>query len=142
MPVVDLRQWQAHIPGRKGTPWEGGVYSLDVIFSPAECVVPKLRFIRPLFHPNASPSGTWSYSGDPGVKINYVYGNTWVKTTYDGPERFAQLLQTVQNTLHEPNLHDPAQGEAYLAAKNDFTAYECTPDPRTGLAGRPILHSS
>ncbi|KAJ7359303.1 hypothetical protein DFH08DRAFT_952458 [Mycena albidolilacea] len=104
------------------TPWEGGVYSLDVIFSPgfAEYVVPKPRFIRPLFHPNASPSGTWSYSGDPGVKMNYVYGDTWVKTKYDGPERFAKLLQTVQNTIHEPNLHDPAQGEAYLAAKYDF----------------------
>jgi hypothetical protein len=50
MPVVDLRQWQAHIPGLKNvsgshitihssltapqTPWEGGVYSLDVTFWP------------------------------------------------------------------------------------------------------------
>ncbi|KAJ7735139.1 hypothetical protein DFH07DRAFT_116101 [Mycena maculata] len=52
MPVVDLRHWEAHIPGVRDTPWEGGVYSLRVEFWPGFPErIPKFRFFVPLCHP-------------------------------------------------------------------------------------------
>ncbi|KAJ7823984.1 ubiquitin-conjugating enzyme/RWD-like protein [Mycena olivaceomarginata] len=153
-PVVDLREWEAHIPGRKGTPWEGGVYSLHVLFSPgaSECTVPKLRFFVPLFHPNVYPSGTWAYNNHTETKYESSGKgrppSEWIKTKQEDPERFAKLLQTIEKVLHEPDISHPAQSDAYTAAKNDFKGYEeqvraqakrWTPDPRTGLAGRPVV---
>ncbi|KAF8142857.1 ubiquitin-conjugating enzyme/RWD-like protein [Mycena galopus ATCC 62051] len=148
MPVVDLRQWEAHIPGNKGTSWEGGVYTLQVIFSAGSPEgIPKLRFSPPLFHPNVYPSGTWGGSRLPENNIaNFSHG-VWLKTKQEDPERFAKVLRSIQLLLHEPDMAHPAQSDAYTMAKNDTQAYEkriraqaeaWTPDPRTGLAGRPI----
>ncbi|KAJ7476929.1 ubiquitin-conjugating enzyme/RWD-like protein [Mycena galericulata] len=150
LPVVDLRQWVAHIPGLRGTPWEGGVYSLEVSFLPGfPEEVPKFRFIVPLFHVNTYPSGTWAHT--PTEKAMIVPGitiDTWKKTRQEDPLRFAKMLKSIQKSLNEPNINDPAQDDAYMLAKNDPAAYKAIirdqaeawkPDPRTGLAGRPIL---
>ncbi|KAF7360351.1 mRNA export protein mlo3 [Mycena venus] len=123
MPVLDLRQWQAHIPGREGTPWEGGVYSLDVIFELGSERIPRLRFVRPLFHPNVYPSGTWGYIGHPEMKVG-DHHEVWAKTKKEDPERFANLLRSIQKVIHEPDLYSPAQSDAYTAAKNDPKEYE------------------
>ncbi|KAF8138063.1 ubiquitin-conjugating enzyme/RWD-like protein [Mycena galopus ATCC 62051] len=152
MPIVDLRQWQAHIPGLKNTPWEGGVYSLDVIFYPASPeFIPKLRFFRPLFHPNVYSSGTWGYlMALPEVTFRSQNSEVWVKTKHDDPERFANLLRSIQRVIHNPNLDDPHSSDPYMLAKNDPEGYLekiraqavlWTPDPCTGLSGRPILKS-
>ncbi|KAJ7267006.1 ubiquitin-conjugating enzyme/RWD-like protein [Mycena haematopus] len=151
MPVIDLRQWHAHIPGRTGTPWEGGVYSLDMIFCSGSLErIPRCRFFRPLFHPNVYPSGAWGYSLSLPEGRLVDRNETWTKTQQEDPNRFAKLLQSIQSIIHEPIISDPAQSDAYLVAKNDPKGYEervraqavlWKPDPRTGLAGRPILQS-
>ncbi|KAJ7683571.1 ubiquitin-conjugating enzyme/RWD-like protein [Mycena rosella] len=152
MPVVDLTQWEANIPGLKNTPWEGGVYSLQVHFwrcSP-ECV-PRFRFVRPLFHPNAYPSGTWGYTLLEKALITApkrCNHDLWLNTRTEDAVRFATILLSIQKSLNEPNIQDPAQSEAYTSIKTYPQAYEAriraqavawTPDPLTGLAGRPIL---
>ncbi|KAJ6579606.1 ubiquitin-conjugating enzyme/RWD-like protein [Mycena vulgaris] len=151
MPVVDLTQWVAHIPGIRGTPWGGGVYSLQVSFlrcSP-ECV-PRLQFFAPLFHPNVYPSGTWGNTPlDPIVpQLSVCNHDTWRNTKQGDPLRLATYLRSIQKGLNEHDLKDPSQCDAYTVAKNDPKAYEARiktqaeawkPDPLTGLAGRPIL---
>ncbi|KAJ7476915.1 ubiquitin-conjugating enzyme/RWD-like protein [Mycena galericulata] len=154
LPGVNLRQWVAHIPGLPNTPWEGGVYSLEVSFPPGlPEEVPKFRFIVPLFHPNVLPSGTWRHTFVENAiivlgKTKNHFPCTWKKTTQEDPLRFAKLLNSIQKSLNEPTINDPAQYDAYTIAKNDPDAYEARvraeaeawkPDPRTGLAGRPIL---
>ncbi|KAJ7165867.1 ubiquitin-conjugating enzyme/RWD-like protein [Mycena filopes] len=151
MPVVDLRQWEAHIPGNAGTPWEGGVYTLSIIF---QCGfperIPKMRFLRPLFHPNVYISGAYGYfyGGliEPGPIRSSYY--VWTITKQEDPERFAKLLRDVQKIIHHPDLANPHQADGYTLAKDDPAGYEkrirlqaaaWTPDPKTGLAGRPIL---
>jgi ubiquitin-conjugating enzyme E2 I len=56
---MNLMKWEAGIPGKSGTIWEGGVYKLSIDFSdefPAK--PPKCKFYPVLFHPNVYPSGT------------------------------------------------------------------------------------
>ncbi len=54
-------QWEFGIPGRKGTPWEGGLYKGQMLFKDDfPTTPPKVKFIPPLFHPNVYPSGNRS----------------------------------------------------------------------------------
>ncbi|KAJ7755199.1 ubiquitin-conjugating enzyme/RWD-like protein [Mycena metata] len=132
----------------RNTPWEGGVYVLNIEFqSGFPERLPKMRFRPPLFHPNVYPSGTWGYPHrdlimpvaarqDPHV---------WKHTKEQEPERFAKLLRSVKAMLHEPDITNPQQSDAYVLAKNDpkdtsaakirSQAADWTPDPRTGLVG-------
>jgi ubiquitin-conjugating enzyme E2 I len=56
---TELMVWEAGVPGKPGTDWEGGVYKVTMEFSPEyPSKPPKCKFIPPLFHPNVYPSGT------------------------------------------------------------------------------------
>ncbi|CAH0715644.1 unnamed protein product, partial [Brenthis ino] len=99
---LNLMTWECAIPGKKGTPWEGGLYKLRMIFKddyPSS--PPKCKFEPPLFHPNVYPSGTVCLSlldeekdWRPAITIK-------------------QILLGIQDLLNEPNVKDPAQAEAY-----------------------------
>ncbi|KAK3911025.1 SUMO-conjugating enzyme [Frankliniella fusca] len=50
---LNLMIWECAIPGKKGTPWEGGQYKLRMIFKEDyPSTPPKCKFEPPLFHPN------------------------------------------------------------------------------------------
>ena len=56
---MNLMLWEYAIPGKKGTPWEGGLYKGQIIFKDDyPSTPPKVKFVPPLFHPNVYPSGT------------------------------------------------------------------------------------
>jgi len=104
--------WEVGIPGKKDTPWEGGVYEVTMTF-PEEypSKPPKCKFTPPLFHPNVYPSGTICLSildeeknWKPAITIK-------------------QILLGVQELLNDPNAADPAQLEAYTLYKNDKDSY-------------------
>jgi len=73
-------KWVTGIPGKSGTPWEGGLYKVTLEFSeeyPSK--PPKCKFVPPLFHPNVYPSGTICLSilneeedWRPGITIKQV----------------------------------------------------------------------
>ena len=55
----NIFKWECKIPGKKETPWEGGLFKLVMEFSddyPNK--PPKCQFKPVLFHPNIYPSGT------------------------------------------------------------------------------------
>ncbi|KAI1233584.1 hypothetical protein IHE44_0004017 [Lamprotornis superbus] len=100
--TMNLMNWECAIPGKKGTPWEGGLFKLRMLFKddyPSS--PPKCKFEPPLFHPNVYPSGTVCLSileedkdWRPAITIK-------------------QILLGIQELLNEPNIQDPAQAEAY-----------------------------
>lgn len=100
--TLNLMKWMCAIPGKRGTPWEGGLYSLQMVFQedyPAS--PPKCQFEPPIFHPNVYTSGLVCLSileedkdWKPGITIK-------------------QVLLGIQDLLNEPNIQDPAQAEAY-----------------------------
>ncbi|TPP43977.1 Ubiquitin-conjugating enzyme family protein [Leishmania donovani] len=110
---LDLLHWEAGIPGKPGTPWEGGEFRLRLNFTedyptkPPKCV-----FTPVLFHPNVYPSGTVCLSilneekdWRPNITIK-------------------QILLAIQELLDHPNIKDPAQEEPYKVYMRDIKEYE------------------
>jgi ubiquitin-conjugating enzyme E2 I len=135
--------WEAGIPGKSGTDWEGGE-SLVVVVVVHVCIVtsviliftciyvgvykvtmefseeypskpPKCKFVPPLFHPNVYPSGTICLS-----ILNEEEG--WRPAI-----TIKQVLIGIQDLLDTPNPNSPAQSEAYHLYMNNkaSTLYEC-----------------
>jgi ubiquitin-conjugating enzyme E2 I len=136
--------WEAGIPGKSGTDWEGGesliivvviyvcmyshvhdthffflylgVYKVTMEFSEEyPSKPPKCKFVPPLFHPNVYPSGTICLS-----ILNEEEG--WRPAI-----TIKQVLIGIQDLLDTPNPNSPAQSEAYhLYMNNKASAlYEC-----------------
>mmetsp|Transcript_7164 Transcript_7164/g.18372 ORF Transcript_7164/g.18372 Transcript_7164/m.18372 type:complete len:159 (-) Transcript_7164:12-488(-) len=109
----NLLSWKAAIPGKQGTPWEGGLYRLKLIFSEEYPIVPpKCQFDPPLFHPNVYPSGT--------VCLSLLDADKDWKPAIT----IKQILLGIQDLLNNPNIDDPAQADAYQTYRTDKRAYE------------------
>uniref|UniRef100_A0A7S1CNM2 SUMO-conjugating enzyme UBC9 n=1 Tax=Bicosoecida sp. CB-2014 TaxID=1486930 RepID=A0A7S1CNM2_9STRA len=109
----DMLHWQCKIPGPVDTAWEGGLFPLDMTFTdeyPARA--PVCKFNPPLFHPNVYPSGT--------VCLSILNDEKDWKPTITVP----MILTGIQALLNEPNMADPAHGDAYNLRRTDPDAYE------------------
>ena len=108
----NLMVWDCGVPGKAGTPWEGGCYKVKITFSedypdkPPHCA-----FTPRIFHPNVYPSGKICLS-----IIDETKG--WQPTI-----SVKQILLGVQQLLGNPNLSDPAQREPFEMLRDDPTAY-------------------
>jgi ubiquitin-conjugating enzyme E2 I len=110
---MNLMVWEAGIPGKDGTIWEGGEYHLTLRFTedyPSK--PPKCQFKPALFHPNICPSGTVCLSilneekdWRPAITIK-------------------QILIAIQTLLDNPNPKDPAQKDSFELHVKDRAAYE------------------
>jgi len=109
---ANIFTWEAGIPGKEGTDWQGGVYKVRLEFSdeyPSR--PPKCRFVPPLFHPNVYPSGTICLS-----ILNEEEGWRPAITV-------RQILTGIQDLLDEPNPESPAQSEAFQLFVNNKAEY-------------------
>ncbi|KAL7564592.1 hypothetical protein ACA910_017935 [Epithemia clementina (nom. ined.)] len=98
---ANMMVWEAGIPGKKGTDWEGGVYKLLMSFpSDYPSKPPECQFIPPLFHPNIFKSGH--------VCLSILKEDKGWRPSIS----LKDLLIGIQDLLTEPNEHDPAQSEA------------------------------
>jgi len=109
---TNLLTWKCKIPGKKGSAWEGGTYTLNMYFTPDyPAKPPKCQFDPVLFHPNVYPSGTVCLSilneekdWKPAITVK-------------------QILLGVQDLLANPNNSDPAQREPYELYRKDVDAF-------------------
>lgn len=92
--------WDCGVPGEKGTPWEGGVYWMEVTFSKDYPQKPPVcKFVPTVLHPNVYPSGVVCHSilaedWRPGITLK-------------------SLLACIQELLYMPNLQKPVMKRAY-----------------------------
>jgi len=110
---MNLMIWDTGIPGKEGSDWEGGLYKVRMEFSeeyPSK--PPKCKFVPPLFHPNVYPSGTICLS-----ILNEEEGWRPAITV-------KQMVLGIQDLLDSPNIHSPAQSEAYNLLVNNKTEYK------------------
>eukprot|EP01084_Bolivina_argentea_P029058 53952_1 len=109
---TNLMLWKCGIPGKKNTPWEGGLYRLKMVFSqdypakPPHCI-----FEPPLFHPNVYPAG------------NVCLSILDAKKAWKPAITIKQIMIGIQELLAEPNNDDPAQAEPYELYKRDKDAF-------------------
>ncbi|KAM4863858.1 SUMO-conjugating enzyme UBC9-like [Urocitellus parryii] len=109
----NLMNWECAIPGKKGTPWEGGLFKLRMLFKddyPSS--PPKCKFELLLFHPNVYSSST--------VYLSILEEDKDCRTAI----RMKQILLGIQELLSELNIQDPAQAEAYMIYCQNRVEYE------------------
>eukprot|EP01071_Lankesteria_metandrocarpae_P001662 Lankesteria_metandrocarpae@DN1742_c0_g1_i1.p1 len=109
---LDPMKWLCKIPGKKGSPWEGGEYVLNVEFSedyPSK--PPKCKFHPLLFHPNVYPSGT--------VCLSILSEDEDWKPSIT----IKQILLGIQDLLDNPNPLSPAQHEPYFLYQQSRSDY-------------------
>lgn len=107
---LNLFEWQAIITGPNETPYEGGIYQLNLSIPYNYPVkAPKVRFQTEIFHPNIYKNGD--------ICID-ILQNQWSEVL-----SIEKILISIRSLLNEPNIHSPANPEAALLYKehrNEF----------------------
>ncbi|XP_075797611.1 SUMO-conjugating enzyme UBC9 isoform X1 [Microtus pennsylvanicus] len=146
--TMNLMNWECAIPGKKGTPWEGGLFKLRMLFKddyPSS--PPKCKFCRELAVPFPEPPfgsrmlcpagrcQCWDKSifgkFEPPLFHPNVYPSGTVCLSILEEDKdwrpaitIKQILLGIQELLNEPNIQDPAQAEAYTIYCQNRVEYE------------------
>tara|TARA_Y100000780_G_C13383989_1_gene301571 strand:- start:19 stop:474 length:456 start_codon:yes stop_codon:yes gene_type:complete len=116
---MDIFQWHATIVGPALSPFEGGVFALNVVF-PRDYPFkpPNVRFQTRVYHPNVNDSG--------GICLDIL------KDAWSPALTISKVLLSICSLLTDPNCDDPLVMEianlyrrdraAYNARAADFTA--------------------
>lgn len=89
-----LNLWTATIFGPKETPYEGGVFNLEIKFTKEYPFRPPfVRFITPIYHCNINSSG--------GICLDIL------KQNWSPALTISKLLISISSLLSEPNPSDP-----------------------------------
>lgn len=111
--IPDLTRWTATITGPTGTPYETGVFMMDVVipetypFKP-----PNVRFVTPMYHPNID-----------------AFGNICVdilKESWSPIYSLSKVMLAISSLIAEPNPNDALNQSAanlYLTNKPAFDRY-------------------
>ncbi|KAJ3068654.1 E2 SUMO-conjugating protein ubc9 [Podochytrium sp. JEL0797] len=110
---LNMMKWDVGIPGKKDTPWEGGVYKMVMVFPPQYPQKPPTCIFTPaLFHPNVYPQGN--------VCLSIINDSQDWKPAIT----VKQILLGIQDLLNDPNPMSPAQPAAEQLYRKQRAAYE------------------
>jgi ubiquitin-protein ligase len=105
----NLREWTVCIDGPKCTPYEDGVFKINIKFPdkyPFE--PPKVQFITPIMHPNINLEGK--------ICIN-------IFREWSASMTVQKILLSIVSLLSSPNLNDPLMPEIAIMYTNDYDKY-------------------
>jgi len=106
----DIFHWKATIIGPEDTPYQGGVFKLNIFF-PADYPfkAPKVSFETKIYHPNINSAGQICLD---------ILKNEWSPAL-----NISKLLLSICSLLSDPNPNDPLVTEiadVYRADRNKF----------------------
>lgn len=105
--------WEATIIGPTETPYEGGIFKLQIRFPETYPFKPPiLKFTTKLFHPNINENG------DICLDI--------LKYKWTPAYSLTQVLLSVSSLLSDPNPDDPLNPDAAHMYKKNITMYNAT----------------
>lgn len=108
----DLSRWQAVFTGPTQTPFEGGIFKLQIDI-PREYPFkpPKVGFLTRIFHPNVYTNGA--------ICLDILTADKW-SPVYS----LAAVVQSIQSLLNDPNADSPANPEAGRLYRDNLPEYE------------------
>ena len=106
----NLFEWQANIFGPADSPYEGGIFKLDIKF-PADYPFkpPKLRFRTKIYHPNISSNGS--------ICLDIL------KSNWSPALTISKVLLSICSLLTDPNPDDPLVQEIAHIYKSNYQQY-------------------
>ena len=109
----DMFHWQATIMGPEDSPYQGGVFFLNIHF-PTDYPFksPKCTFTTRVYHPNIDRYGS--------ICLDILY-DQWSPAL-----SIRKVLLSISSLLTDPNLDDPLVPEIAIIYKNDRIRYEAT----------------
>ena len=106
----------AAIRGAARSPLDGGVFMVDIRFSPEHPFrPPKIRMRTPIYHPNTDASGSLDHFSSSGRSFFSCWSPN--QTTN-------KFLEDICHTLHNPNTGVPLNTDAMLLYETDRRAYD------------------
>lgn len=107
----DVYAWDATILGPPDSPYQGGIFKLDIKF-PADYPFkpPKVNFITQIYHPNINNSGSICLD---------ILNTQWSPALTIG-----KVLISIGSLLTDPNPDDPLAGDVARVYKNDKSKFE------------------
>ena len=92
----DITHWSATIFGPEKTPYEGGVFKLDIVFRPDHPFkAPRIMFITKIYHCNISKNGA--------ICLDIL------KDQWSPALTISKVLLSICSLLAEPNPNDPLE---------------------------------
>ncbi|EGT46709.1 hypothetical protein CAEBREN_25418 [Caenorhabditis brenneri] len=86
--------WQCAIPGLKGTPWEGGLYKVDLLFTDKYPEKPPMCRFKPLiFHPNILPKDPFLVCNCHNIKDTMLYLQQLLHKPVINPEHLGKRVE-------------------------------------------------
>merc|ERR1712100_444133 len=117
-------EWRIFIEGPPDSPFFGGIYELRMSFPPAYPMEPlTLRFISEFWHPNVYKNGTVCISilHPPGedAMSGELPEERWLPT-----QTPTTVILSVMSMLTDPNFSSPANVDASVEWRNNFSHYK------------------
>tara|TARA_Y200000002_G_C22647509_1_gene649805 strand:- start:873 stop:1322 length:450 start_codon:yes stop_codon:yes gene_type:complete len=107
----NLFKWSATIMGPKDSPYEGGVFVLNIDFpNNYPFKPPQITFKTKIFHPNISPSGS--------ICLDIL------QTQWSPALTICKTLLSISSLLTDPNPDDPLDAAAGRLYKYDFEEFK------------------
>jgi ubiquitin-conjugating enzyme E2 D len=110
-PVDDnILKWQATIIGPEGSPYDGGIFKLSILFpTDYPFKAPKVKFVTKIYHCNINEQG--------GICLDIL------KDRWSPALTIGKLLLSICSMMDDPNPNDPLVPEIATLYKKDIETF-------------------
>jgi ubiquitin-conjugating enzyme E2 D len=110
----NINKWKAIIIGPPETPYEGGVFNLEINFPPDYPFrPPHCRFTTRIYHPNIN--------GEGGICVDILKATSWSPAL-----TIAKVLLSISSLMADANPDDPLVPEIAHVYKNNLAQFQTT----------------
>ncbi|KAI6157236.1 ubiquitin-conjugating enzyme/RWD-like protein [Pisolithus tinctorius] len=121
---ASLYRWKGTIPGPQGSPYEGGIFNIDIQLNPDyPFTAPKVTFATRIYHMNISDKG--------GICIDIL------KQNWSPALSLFKVMLSLSSLLTDPNPHDPLVPSIATEYTRNRQQHDRTAKRWTELYARP-----